>query len=228
LYNIYIVFIRHKKQVGIYVPTCSVDFKRLLLPPRRLFREQLDDVQDYLGGLFDVLERGELHLAVEIHAAGEDVRAWEAFEGKVCAICTATDRLDLRFDACHFHGFDRLFHDEIVWLHLLTHVVVLVLDLQSGSAFTVFDIDEIDTLSYKLLLLLELLPVVVADDVAEIGLLDGTLETDDVEEAVITFCQLRTLADRKQVIEFHADKDGVLHLVLRVARVDIAPWRKRH
>ena len=27
----------------------------LLLPPRRLFREQLDDVQDYLGGLLDVL-----------------------------------------------------------------------------------------------------------------------------------------------------------------------------
>ena len=63
----------------------------------------------------------------------------------------------------------------------------------------------------------------VADDVAEIGLLDGTLETDDVEEAVIALRQLRTLADRKQVIELHADKDGVLHLVLRVARVDIAP-----
>ena len=45
-----------------------------------LLREQLDDVQDYFGGLLDVLERGKLHLAVEVQAAGEDVRAWEAFE----------------------------------------------------------------------------------------------------------------------------------------------------
>ena len=162
-----------------------------------LFREQLDDVQDYLGGLLDVLERGELHLAMEVQASGEDVRAWEAFEGKVRSVSAAADRLNLRFDACHLHGLDSLFDNEIVWLHLLTHVVVLVLDLQRGSAFTVFDIDEIHTFTYKLLLFLELLAVVVADDVAEISLLYRTLETDDVEESVIALGDLRTLADWK-------------------------------
>ena len=55
-------------------------YKCLITLSCRLFREQLDDIQDYFGGLLDVLERGELHLAVEVQAAGEDVRAWEAFE----------------------------------------------------------------------------------------------------------------------------------------------------
>lgn len=46
----------------------------------RLFRVKLDDVQHYLGGLLNILERGELHLAVEVHAAGENIRTWETFE----------------------------------------------------------------------------------------------------------------------------------------------------
>ena len=45
-----------------------------------LFRVKLDDVQHYLGGLLNVLERGELHLAVEVHAAGENIRTRETFE----------------------------------------------------------------------------------------------------------------------------------------------------
>ena len=40
-----------------------------------LFREQRNDVQNHLGGLFDAFQRGEFELAVEVEAAGKDVGA---------------------------------------------------------------------------------------------------------------------------------------------------------
>ena len=45
-----------------------------------LLREQLHDVQDNLRRGFHAFQRDELHLAVEVQAAGEDVRAGEALD----------------------------------------------------------------------------------------------------------------------------------------------------
>ena len=45
-----------------------------------LLRVKLDDVEDDLAGLFHAFKRDIFHLAVEVVAAGEDVRAWEPHE----------------------------------------------------------------------------------------------------------------------------------------------------
>ena len=54
-----------------------------------LLREEGNDVQDDLRGRFHALQRDELHLAVEIQPAGEDVRAGETLEGEVRAVGAA-------------------------------------------------------------------------------------------------------------------------------------------
>ncbi len=43
--------------------------------PKSLFGEQGNEVQDHLGGLFHAFQGHELHLSVEVEAAGKDVGA---------------------------------------------------------------------------------------------------------------------------------------------------------
>ena len=46
----------------------------------RLFSVKADDVQDDAGCLFHAFKRDIFHLAVEVVAAGEDVRSMESHE----------------------------------------------------------------------------------------------------------------------------------------------------
>ena len=74
----------------------------------------------------------------------------------------------------------------IVRLYLLSHVVVLVLQVKKCSSFSIFLIDEIDAFADCFLLLLEEFHVMVADDVREVGCLDFSLETYQMEESFIS------------------------------------------
>ena len=58
----------------------------------------LGDVEDYLGGFLHAFYGDVFQLAVEVQAAGKDVRARKATETQHCAVCAASDRLDLRLD----------------------------------------------------------------------------------------------------------------------------------
>ena len=167
-----------------------------------LLREQLHDVQDDLRRGLHALQRDELHLAVEVQSAGEDVRAGEALEGEVRAVGAAADRLDLHRYPGHFHRLHGLFHHEIVRFHLLAHVVVLVAQVQHGGAGPVLRIDEIDAIGHELLLRLELRAVVVPDNVGDVRLLHRAVEGNQVEESLVPLRVFRALVHGQQTAEF--------------------------
>ena len=110
----------------------------------------------------------------------------------------------------------------VVGFHLLTHVVVLVLEVQLYGAFSVFGVDEIGHLGHHFLTGLELLTVMVTDDVGEVCLLHRALEGDEMEEALVALRVFRAGHNGKHGIEFLADKDGIFHLALGIAGVDVA------
>ena len=107
-------------------------------------------------------------------------------------------------------------------LHLLAHVVVLVLYLHGGCAFAVFCVDEVHALLHVCLLLLVEVHVVVADDVRECRALHLAAEADKVVESFVSACVLRLLLHREEAVELHSNEDGVLHLALCRARVNVA------
>ena len=139
---------------------------------------------------------------MEVQAAGEDVRAGEAFEGEVGAVGAAADGLDLRLDTRHLHSLNGLLDHKIVRFHLLAHVVVLILKHQGRSTLTILRIDEIDHLAHQDLLGLELGAVVITDDVGDVGFFDGAVEGNQVEEALIALSVFRALVHREQTAEF--------------------------
>ena len=61
----------------------------------------------------------------------------------------------------------------------------------------------------------------VTDDVGEIGLLHAALEGDEVEEALIAFRVFRACHHGKHGVELLAYEDGVFHLALGRAGVDV-------
>lgn len=62
----------------------------------------------------------------------------------------------------------------------------------------------------------------VADDVADLRLIDRTVEGDTVVEAVVAFGVFGSLPGRQQGVQLACYLDGVDHLVFGVARVDVA------
>jgi len=110
----------------------------------------------------------------------------------------------------------------VVGLDLLLHVVVLVLDVHGDDVAAILAVDEVGALLYHLLLALEQFEVVVADDVLDVGLLDHPRELGDVDESVIALGVLGSLPYGEHVVELGRDKYCIEHLVLGVARVDVA------
>ena len=190
--------------------------------PRRLFRELGEDVKDDLGGFFHTFEGNPFELAVEIEAAGEDVRTRQAAETEVRTVGAAADRLHFGLHACVFNGLFGYFDDTVVRFHLLTHVIVLVLEDEFHRAGAVFGVNEIGHPGHHFLARLELGAVVIADDVGEIGLLDRSLERNQMEEAFVAFGIFGTGHHRQHGIQFLADEDGVAHLAFGVARMHVA------
>ena len=159
---------------------------------------------------------------MEVEAAGEDVGAREAHEGQAGAVGAAADGLDSGLDPGHLHGLDGRVDDVHVRLHHLAHIIILVFHLEPDRARAVLGVDEFGGLGHHLLAGLELGAVVVADDVGDVGFLDGSLEGNQVEEALVALGVLRAGERRQQAVELRRDVDGVAHLALGVAGVDVA------
>ena len=105
---------------------------------------------------------------MEVVAAGEDVRAGEAAEGEVCAVCTAADGLHHGFDAGFFHSLHGAFNHVEHGFHHFTHVVVLVFDF-AGEAVVVFHVEIVRDLLDLLFFGFKFSAVVIADDVVELA-----------------------------------------------------------
>ena len=187
----------------------------------QLFGEQRNDVQNHLGGLFNALQRGEFELAVEVEASGENVGAGQALEAEIGAVGAAADGLDLCLDPRHLHGLDGLVDDVVVGLHLFPHIIVLVLDDGRGGAGAVLGVDGVGHLLHHFLAGFELGAVVVPDDVGKVGLLYGSLEGDEVEEALVALRVFRAGQHGQHGVQFLSDVDGVLHLALGIAGVHV-------
>ena len=122
---------------------------------------------------------------MEVETAGKDVGAGEPFERETGAVGAATHGNHHGGYAHVFHGlFGKVdnVHDR---LYLLAHVVVLVFDFEAGTVGEL-PVDFPHEVLKLLLAALETVAVVVADNVAERGLLDAAFARNEVVEAFIT------------------------------------------
>ena len=108
-------------------------------------------------------------------------------------------------------------------LDLLAHIVILVFKFKTCSALAVFRIYEVYAVLDYCLALFILRETVVTDDVGKFRLLHTSAEIDDVEKPFIAAREFRPFAHREQPVEFHSNQNRILHLALRVSRMDVAP-----
>ena len=122
---------------------------------------------------------------MEIDTSGEDVGARQAAEGELRAVGSATDGLHLRCDTTFLHSLEHDIDDIHVGVDLLLHVVILVFHLDGHSAFAILLVHLLRNALQEVLALLKVLAVVVAYDIAELGLLTVAVDAYQVEEALI-------------------------------------------
>ena len=153
-------------------------------------------------------------------ATGAEVRARQANVGETCAIGAATNRNHDRLDAAGTHRCFRSVDEVHARLDLFPHVIVAVPNLADHGALTVLPVQERRCICEEALLLLEFRSVMVADDIIHLCFFHTAVHHIEMIEALIAFCVHRILERRKQTLEFHADKQRVLHLELRAAWVN--------
>ena len=74
---------------------------------------------------------------MEVDATSKDVWTRKTLEAELRTICTATDRLYARWNTTLLHGTEHDVDDMHVWIYLLLHVVVLVVDFCRNSSLAV-------------------------------------------------------------------------------------------
>ena len=157
-----------------------------------------------------------------ITCAGEEVRTRQPHERESCAVRAAADGPHEGLDAGLLHGPQGLVDKLRMGFDHLAHVEILVLDRQLQHVVAVLLLQQIDARPEEDLLLLELLGVVVADDVAYRGLLYRAVHGHAVVETFVTLGVLGPLLGREQRLQLARHVDGVDHLGLGIARVDVA------
>ena len=158
---------------------------------------------------------------MEVEPTGKDVGAGQALEAELGAVRAAAYGLHLGRHATVAHGLQGNLYDMHHRLDLLAHVVVLVLDLDLGTAGKL-GIDLIDQVLDLLLALFEAGAVVIANDVAEGRLLHGAVDADQVVEAFVTLGVFGSLGARQHGDELVGDAYRVEHLVLGVSGMHVA------
>ena len=104
----------------------------------------------------------------------------------------------------------------------LAHVEILVLERERQHVVAVFLLQQVHAAPEEHLLLFEPVGVVVADDVAHRGPFDRAVHADAVVESLVSFGVLGPLFGREQGLQLAGHVEGVDHLPLGVARVDVA------
>jgi len=179
------------------------------------------DLYQHLHAKLHILNRDKLEATVEVFAAGTEVGAGQALIAQAGAVRAATDGNFVGIHAYGSHGFLGTFNHIHDGLNALFHVEIAVHQSQLQSAFTVLLVDVFCSGNHDSLLLLKPYHVMVADDVAQGGLLYNTFHGGQVNEPFITGGMLRLLCGRQQTLELHGDVLGVHHLVLGGTGMDV-------
>ena len=169
---------------------------------------------------FHGLNRNVFVSAVEVHAAGEDVRTRKAFERELSAVGAAANGLHFRLDAGIFHRLLGDIDNEHYRFDFFTHIVVLVVNF-NACATGEFVIDFAGEVFEFFFAALEAVAVVIADDVGESGGFYRSVDADEVIEALISFGVFGCFPTGKHYCKLVGNANRVEHLVLSVARVHV-------
>ena len=104
-----------------------------------------------------------------------------------------------------------------VRINLLLHIIVLVVDNRLYGSIAILLVHLVHAVLDEVLAAFKPVAVVIADDVAELCLLAAALDADEVVEALVAFCLLRSLVLRNHVLEFHSQSACIHHLALGIA-----------
>ena len=166
-------------------------------------------------------------LSVGVVPAGEKVRRGQPPVAELGPVGASPDWDDPGFDAELPHGLKGCVHDVHLRLDLLQHVVVLVRHIQLRGSFAVPAVQGSYGILHGFLSLMELFRRVVPDDIVHCCGLHVPGKAQEMEEPFIPLGCRRSFVGREDGREFHAQEDGVHHLVPGLARVD-TPSVDRH
>src|SRR5450432_1855636 len=96
-----------------------------------LFREDLDKVDQCLGGLFNSTTKIEFQLAVKVLAAGENIGTGQAAKGEIRTIGAAANRSGEWLQTCAPRRFERIVGQLRIVLQHFLHVLVVLFDLDA-------------------------------------------------------------------------------------------------
>ena len=153
-------------------------------------------------------------------SAGAEVRAREPHVGEAGAVGAAADGDLFRGQAGLLDGLAGRLYKVEVGLDLLQHIAVAVLDLDFHRAGAILAVEVAGDVEEVVLLELQLADVVVAEDIAQLGLGDVAVHLAQMVEALIALGGLGAGHDGQGHVEFHCHVGGVDHRVLRGAGVD--------
>ena len=157
---------------------------------------------------------------MEVEAAGAKVRAGQPLPAQHRAIGTAAHRHFLRLHTGHLDGFAGGLDEVEVGFDLLDHVAVAVLDLHFDRTGTILAVEVGRDLEQVVLLILQLVRVVVAQDIAELGVGDIAVHLAEVIESLPPLGGLRACHDGQSHVELHRHIGGVDHGILCTAGMD--------
>ena len=159
---------------------------------------------------------------MEVHTTGKDVGTGQSTETQLCTIGAATDRLHLWRDTTLLHSLQNDVDHIHLGIDLLLHVVVLILDGHRHRAFAILLVHLPGNVLHEVLTVLKLAAVVIANDIAQLGLLTMALDAQQMIEALIAFCGLRNVGFGNVSIELTCQAAGVDHLALGISCVHTA------
>ena len=157
---------------------------------------------------------------MEVEAAGAEVGAGQALPAQNSAVGAAPDGDLLRGQAGLCDGLAGGLHKVEVGLDLLQHIAVAVLDLDFHRAGAILAVEVAGDVEKVVLLELQLADVVVAEDIAQLGLGDVAVHLAQMVEALIALGRLRAGHGGQSHVELHRHVGGIYHGVLGAAGVD--------
>ena len=167
-----------------------------------------------------LLHAGQLQRAVEIVAAGAQVRTGQAHIGQPRPVGAPPDGLHRRGEPRQLRRPLGIVHQMHTVRELLLHVVVAVLQGELHPGGGVGRPHLGGGALHQRLFLLKLGPVVVPDDILHVGRGGGARQGVQVKEALVPIRLAGDGRPGQQGVELLGDEQGVFHHALGGARVD--------
>ena len=161
-----------------------------------------------------------------VRAASAKVGAGQPHKAQPRAVCTAADGHAARLQAVLADGCLRALDHIHMLLYHLAHVAVGIAQRQLHRARAVAGIQEIRHKLHSTLLLFQLGCVMIAQDIARLGIFLIAMDGGQVVEALVALGIFRLFLHRQHGVKLHGDACGVLHAVLGGAGMDVAPMHR--